>query len=307
MSGMNKMQANLCLLCVTMMWSTEVIIFACIPDSVLPFATTCMTYLIGAAILFFCFYRRIAAEFRKSGKKLLLRCGLLAALNCVYNALFIYGLESFDVSTGAFTLSMTVVILPLVLVIRHRHVDKKTWVSSFVVLCGIVLALTINLGTFEFIGLGLIIIGCVLRAGFIIWLNDYAREHDPVGISAVMCLGVGVIGFVIWFFQQPATFSAIPWNNQIIASLFIYAYFVVAFAQTLNVFAQRRATPASATIIYATEIVFTVIWGSLLPANLIDPVDPTPLMLVAVGLIVLGNIVELWGPGARKKGAVQNV
>jgi hypothetical protein len=49
---MNKFQANICLVCVTLLWSTEVIIYACIPDSVVPFATTSITSMIGAALLF---------------------------------------------------------------------------------------------------------------------------------------------------------------------------------------------------------------------------------------------------------------
>lgn len=307
MNGMNKMQANICLLCVTMMWSTEVIIFACIPDSVLPFATTCITNLIGAAILFFCFFRRIREAFSRSGRKIALRCGALSVLNCTYNVLYIYGLKSFDVSTGAFTLSMTVVILPVILIIRHRSVDKKTWLSAFLVLAGIVLALAVNLGTFNFTGLALIAIGCVLRAIYIIRLNDYAREHDPIAISATISVDVGIISFIIWVFLQPSTFAAIPWNNQIVASLFIYSYFVVAFAQTLNIFAQRRATPASATIIYATEIVFTLVWSAVLPPSIIDAVSPSALMLAAVGLIVIGNIVEMWEPGIfGRKGALRN-
>ena len=48
---MNSMQANLCLICVTLCWSTEVIIFANIPESVPPFATTCITSMIGAVLL----------------------------------------------------------------------------------------------------------------------------------------------------------------------------------------------------------------------------------------------------------------
>ena len=307
MSGMNRMQANICLLCVTMMWSTEVIIFACIPESVLPFATTSITYLIGAALLFFCFRRRIAAAFRKSGRKLALRCGALAALNCIYNVLYIYGLEYFDVSTGAFTLSMTAVLLPLVLLISRRRVEKRTWLSALIVFGGVLLALWANMGPFSYLGLGLITAGCALRAVYIVKLNDNAGQYDPIAISAAIALGVGVISFAIWFFQQPATFAAIPWNNQIVASLFIYAYFVVAFAHTLNVFAQRRATPASATIIYATEIIFSLVWGVLLPPSVIDPMEVSGRMLVAVAIIVIGNVVEQWSPGMlRRKTALKN-
>ena len=40
---MNRLQANLCLLCVTLCWSAEVILYACVPDGVPAFATSCVT------------------------------------------------------------------------------------------------------------------------------------------------------------------------------------------------------------------------------------------------------------------------
>ena len=291
--GMNKLQANLCLICVTLIWSTEVIIFACIPDNVLPFATTCITNLTGAALLFLCFFRRIIAAFKKDGSKLLLRCLLLGVLNCAYNVMYIYGLDYFDVSTGAFTLSMTVVILPVILMMRKQNVDKKTWISAGLVLTGIMFALARNLVNVSVPGLLLIFGGCIIRAVFIVLLNRYAREHDPISVAFSLSVPVAIISFIIWFIMQPATFAAIPWNKEIIASLFIYSYFVVALASTLNIFAQRRATPASATIIYSTEIVFSVIWGTVLPENLIDPVTPDALILIGVAFIVLGNLAEV--------------
>ena len=123
--GMNKLQANLCLLCVTLIWSTEVVIFACIPNDVLPFATTCITSLTGAVLLFLGFFKRIIAAFRRDGLKLVRDCLLLSVLDCSYNVMYIYGLDDFDVSTGAFTLSMTAVVLPVILLMK-----KKTLISK---------------------------------------------------------------------------------------------------------------------------------------------------------------------------------
>ena len=104
---------------------------------------------------------------------------------------------------------------------------------------------------------------------------------------------VAVISFVIWFILQPATFGAIPWSGTIIASLFIHAYFIIAFAQTLNIFAQKRATAAESTIIYTLEIVFSLIWGAILPDSLIDRVIPTPFHIIGAVLIVAGSIIEI--------------
>lgn len=291
--GMNKLQANLCLVCVTLMWSTEVIIYACIPDTIVPFVTTSITNLIGAALLFLCFFKRITADLRQNRKKLLLRILLLSALNCGYNVMYLYGLDFFDVSTGAFTLSMTVVILPVILFMSKRGVDKRTWISAALVLAGISISYISKLSSVNALGLLTLVGGCVVRAIFIIKLNDYSREHDPISMSAFISLFVGSISYVIWLFIQPATFGAIEWDSQIIACLFIDAYFIVVFAQTMNIFAQRRATAASATIIYSLEIVFSLIWGLTMPSNLVEPVTPDAFMLIGVAFIVLGNLAEI--------------
>ena len=94
-------------------------------------------------------------------------------------------------------------------------------------------------------------------------------------------------------YPQPSTFGAISWSSTIIASLFIHAYFIAAFAQTLNIFAQKRATATEATIIYALEIVFSLIWGVVLPESLIDRVVPTPFYDLGAVLIVAGSLIEI--------------
>ena len=232
---MNRLQANLCLICVTLCWSTEVIIFACIPDDVLPFATSFITSAIAAAILAACFFRRIAAEMKRAGKEILLRCLLLGVLKAAYDIMFLYGLKYFDVSTGAFTFSITVVVLPVVLLTMRKCSLAGTQVWGLVIM----------------------FIGCTLRALFFVKLNDFAKEHDSITLSVWISVVGAIISFAIWVILQPATFGAIPWSGTVIAGLFIYAYFIVAFAQTLNVFAQKRATAAGATIIYSLEIVFS--------------------------------------------------
>ncbi len=291
---MNHLQANLCLLCVTFCWSTEVIIFACIPNTVSPFATTSITFLAGGILLLIAFARRIIAGLKKDTKKLLLRCVFLSAINGAYNTMFQFGLKDFDVSTGAFTLSLTVVALPVIMLAQRSKVDNQTWFSSALVLVGIIVPLTGMLTKSQIPGLTIIVIGCVLRAFYIIKLNQYAREHDPIVFSTLICLSGGVMSFLCWMVVQPGTFLCISWSPTVIASLAIYSYFVVALAITLNLIAQRRATPADCAIIYSLEIVFSVLWGALLPASLIDPVSLTPRLLIGIVFVVLGNLVVIF-------------
>ncbi|SCW64585.1 Threonine/homoserine efflux transporter RhtA [Ruminococcaceae bacterium YRB3002] len=292
-AGMNVFQANICLLCVTFCWSTEVILFACIPDTVSSFATTCITSLVGGLLLFLCFARRIIETCRKHGRKLFKYVLALAIMNTVYNLLNISGLRYFDVSTGAFTLSMTVVILPVILLTLRQKTGVRTWLSAGLVFAGIIIVVIRNVSIGQGWGIVFMVIGCIVRAFYIVLLNKAASLFDSLALSSMISLSVGAIAFVPWIITQPALFAAIPWNKEIIASIAIYSYFIVALAQTLNIVAQKKSTPANATIIYSMEIVFSVIWGIILPASIITPVTLTWYILLGTALVVAGNIIEI--------------
>ena len=87
---MNRLQANLCLLCVTLCWSAEVVLYACIPDGVPAFATSAVTALAGAALLFVPFHRRVAEELKAGGWRFVAAVFGLAALSAAYNTLYLY-------------------------------------------------------------------------------------------------------------------------------------------------------------------------------------------------------------------------
>jgi drug/metabolite transporter (DMT)-like permease len=290
---MNSFQANLCLLCVTLCWSTEVIIFSVIPDSVSPFATTCITSLVGALLIFLIFRKRIIDEVSGNPKKILLRCLLLGIMNCAYNLLYLFGLKYFDVSSGAFTFSMTAVVIPVILLTMRQKVDLKTWLSAGFVFIGILLAIAPTASVGQTMGIIFVGLGCIIRAVYIVILNKYANENDPVTLSSLLSGIVSILSVGLWFAFDPSGFGKIPWNDQIIASLAIYSFVIVAFAQTLNIFAQKKSTPANATIIYSTEIIFSTIWGVMLPASMIDKTPLTLWIILGVVMVVIGNLITI--------------
>ncbi len=290
---MNSFQANLCLLCVTLCWSTEVIIFSVIPDSVSPFATTCITSLVGALLIFLSFRKRIIDEVSGNPKKILLRCLLLGIMNCAYNLLYLFGLKFFDVSSGAFTFSMTAVVIPVILLTMRQKVDLKTWLSAGFVFIGILLAIAPTANVGQIMGIIFVVLGCIIRAVYIVVLNKYANENDPVTLSSLLSGIVSILSIGLWFAFDPSGFGKIPWNDQIIASLAIYSFVIVAFAQTLNIFAQKKSTPANATIIYSVEIVFSTIWGVVLPASIIDKTPLTFWIILGVVMVVIGNLITI--------------
>ena len=150
-------------------------LYACIPDGVPAFATTCVTAFAGAALLFVPFRARLAAAVRAGGWRFVAAVFGLAVLSASYNTLYLFGSKAFDVASGAFTFCMTVVVLPVVLLTMRRRVALETWISVALVLAGIVLALGPSLSAAQVPGLGFMGAGCLLRAVAIVGLADTAK------------------------------------------------------------------------------------------------------------------------------------
>ncbi|MBR4222573.1 MAG: DMT family transporter, partial [Victivallales bacterium] len=220
-------------------------------------------------------------------------CLGLAILSVVYNTLFLYGMKSFDIASGAFTFCMTVVVLPVVLLTMHRKIELKTWLSVLFVCTGIVLALGGRLQGGQLPGLGVMGVGCLLRAVFIVLLADFAKKHDPLAIAIFLELFASVYAFFGWLCDEPRLFLALPYSRTLIASWAIYSYFIVAISQALNTFAMKRVTAANATIVYSTEIVFTLIWGMILPESVIEHIKMTPFILLGAVLVIIGSLAEI--------------
>lgn len=295
---MNTLQANICLIAVTLIWSFEVMIHSVIPEGVNPFATVCVTSLIAALLLGVYFFKRIHLVLQYQRGHFLERIVLLGVLGVTYNVLYLMGLEDFDVSTGAFTTSMTIVFIPVLLLVMHRGIDKRTLVSILIVLVGIMVAVTPSSQMDDLRGLGVMTAGCLVRAVYIVKLNDYAHMHDPITLATGMSAVSAVVAFVPWLIMEPTVFFSLPRNTELIAAYFVYGYFIVALATVLNVYAQRRATAAHATIIYSLEIIFATIWATVLPGGVLESAPLTPHVVIGCLLVLVGNLVVIMRRGA---------
>ena len=155
---------------------------------------------------------------------------------------------------------MTVVVLPVVLMTMRRRVVLETWLSAAIVLAGIVLALGPSVRAAQTTGLAIMGVGCLLRAISIIILADLAKKRDPIAIVVLVQGFAAFTSLAGWFAEDPRLFLGLPISRTLVAAWAIYAYFIVAFAQALNVSAMRRVTAANATVVYSLEIVFSLAW-----------------------------------------------
>ena len=207
--------------------------------------------------------------------------------------MFLYGLKSFDITSGSFTFCMVVVVLPVVLLTIRRRISLGTWISVLLVCTGVAIALVPALQGEQLPGLAIMMGGCLLRAVLIVVLTDMAKKHEPLAIAIFLELFAGLFALVCWFFQDRHLFFSLPITRTLIASWAIYSYFIVAIAQSFNILAMRRVTAANATVVYSLEIVFSLTWSVILTASVITPVKLSFRILLGAVLVIIGSLTEM--------------
>lgn len=302
---MNRLQANLCLVCVTLCWAGEVVIYACIPDEVPEYATMGVTSLAGACLMLVPFWRRVAAAIRTGGWKFVLAMLGLAVLSAAYNYHYIAGLNFFDVVDGAFASCLTVITMPFVMLAMRRRVEPATWLSVAIVSAGILLVLLPSLRRNQTEGLVVLLVGCVLCSIATILLADFVRKHDPVAVAVVRECFFAAIAFAAWFIADKRLFAGLPVSKALASAWVSYTFFIVVLALILNLFAIRRVSAADATVIYSMQIVFTLLLGLVLPATVVEHIELTPRVLVGAGLVVAGSLAEIIDFGGKGKESQQ--
>ena len=295
---MNKFQANLCLISVTICWSTEVILLRNIPSDVPGFAVVAMTNLLGALLIALVFCRRISF---KIPKKALLKLAALSVLNVGYNALLTYGLRNMDITSGAFTFSMTIVIVPIVLFSSRKHVSLQTWAGTGLIFLGIMIALGPSVFDLGMMALLAMLGACILRAIYIVLLNELAKEAEPSQVVVIMLVMVAAVSALLWVITAPETITSISYDANLLASVFIYSLFICAIANVFNIFPQKVASAEATAIIYSLEIVFTTLFAAILPDMLVERAIPTIPVVIGCALVCVGNIVSSYDFAALKE------
>lgn len=286
---MTKTQYTILLLSVTLCWSTEMIFLKNIPAEVSSFAVLAMSNGIGTLILSIVFFKHI----KNNIKKVYLLYGVtLAAMNILYNSLIMYSLKFIDSATGSFLISLTIGVIPLLMIFMKRKVTRNNIIGIILIVLGIVLSRDMSSGNGRLAGTAIMLIVCFIRAYYIIKMNDFAKNSDSAVLSVAVGGFVAVISFILWFIVQPKTFFALEYNNAMLSSVFTEGYFICGYAVLINIIAQKYASPTSCSAIYSLQVVFAIIFAAVIPEILGEKTPLTPLRIFACVIIVVGALIS---------------
>ena len=184
-------------------------------------------------------------------------CGILLG---VASALQQYGLLFTSVSKAGFITTLYVIFVPIFSVFARKHQGINIWVAVIFATVGLYL-LCINESASLSFGDTLVFICSIFYALQIMAVDKFVGKTEPVLLSAIQFLTVGVLSLI------PALIFEAPSLSALADAFLPIAYAGImssGVAYTLQVFAQKFADPAVAAITMSFESVFAVLAAAVL-------------------------------------------
>ena len=171
-----------------------------------------------------------------------------------------YGILYTTIGKSGFITALYTVIVPVLSIALGKKVHLKTWIAVVIGMLGLYLismygeSLSISYGD-------RFIIACAF--GFavqILMIDHFSPKVDPVKLSAVEFLSLGIISIPFMFiFESPN----MPDIISVLPSLLYASILSSGVAYTLQVVGQRYADPTQAAIMMCMESVFSLLTGMI--------------------------------------------
>ncbi len=206
-------------------------------------------------------------------------CGILLG---IASALQQYGLMFTTVSKAGFITTLYVIFVPLFSLFIGKKLGFNLWVAVALATIGLYL-LCISEDLALSLGDTLVFICGIFYALQIMAVDKYAKKTEPVLLSSIQFLTVGVFSFL------PALIIEQPSLSSLADAIFPIAYAGIlssGVAYTLQVFAQKYADPTVAAITMSFESVFAVLSAAVLLSERLSPKE-------GIGCIVMFSAIIL--------------
>ncbi|SFG13081.1 EamA-like transporter family protein [Desulfotomaculum arcticum] len=260
---MTLLESNIILFSITLCWASSYIFMKNLPVNLSPFAYVTLTAGLASIILFIVFFKRI----RDFNKNVLLRSAVMAAILCTSLIFEKLGIASIPASTASFVASLNVVIVPLLLLFFKEKLSNNNFLGILLILIGLALASGIKIGQPLKIGMLYMFFSSLFISVFIICTDRFTKGYDPLLLGVGQMFFTAIIAFGLWSFEEPGTFLALSYSNEMLANIFMLAFFSKAYAYIMLMYSQKYANPLSVTVIASTEPIVTMVLAFLIPGT----------------------------------------
>jgi len=283
---MTRAESNIILFSITLCWASSYIFIKNIPASISPFAYLTMTTGVASLILVIVFFKKL----REFDRRTLQGSLILAVIICGNLILERIGIARIPASTASFVASLNIVFVPLLLFMFKRKPSPNNLLGIILILIGLVCTSGLQPGDSVNYGVLIMVGACFCMAVYIITVDRFTKENDPLLLGIGQMFFTAIIGFILWFIEEPQTFFAITYSNEILANIFLLAFFAKAYAYIMLMFSQKYASPIAVTVMASTEPVITMVLALLIPNTFGQTEYLTATKLIGAAFIVAGAI-----------------
>ena len=273
----NRLLAQIGLVLTTLAWGATFVLVKDSLEYAKPFTFIFFRFIIATiAILPFIYLKREKSFFNKFNNdeiKFGMICGFLLFIGYAFQN---FGLEITIPSKSAFITSVSVLIVPILLVFyKHEITTSKLWISIFIVIGGLYLLINPGSGVEQSntkygeeaflpnIG-DIFTFGCaVFFAMHIVAQSDAVKNKiNLIRFFIIQCLSVSVFaGLCALIVNEPS----VPWNdvniNILYLSLLINGVIATTFAIFMMIWAQKILSPGETAVIFSLEPIFAALFS----------------------------------------------
>ncbi len=284
---MTRTESNIVLFSITLCWASAYIFIKNIPASMSTYAYMTLTTGIASLILAIVFFRK----FRQFNKKILLQSLILAVIICLNLICERLGISKIPASTASFVASLNIVFVPLLLLLFKHKLTRNHLAGILFILIGLIFTSGIKAGAAINYGVLAMTAACMFMAVYIITVDQFTKLSDPLLLGIGQMFFTALLSFLLWFIEEPGTFFSITYTKEILANIFLLAFFAKAYAYIMLMYSQKYASPIAVTVMSSTEPVVTMVLALLIPNTFGQTESLSRAKLIGTFFIVAGAIL----------------
>ena len=258
---MSRTENNILLFSITLCWAASYVFIKSLPSDLSTYAYLTMTCGIAAALLTVVFFQKLRkTKFTAVSKSAAL--SVLLLFNLIFDKM---GIDRLASSTASVLASSTILIVPVILIILRKKPTRNNMLGAVVIMAGIVITSGFQAENLFCEGALYMLLSAVMTSAYTIAADKITKEEDPLILSVLQMWVTAVLGFVMWFMEEPTTFASLEYTNEMLSSIFILAFFSKSYAYVALMYSQKYSNPINVTIIASTEPVVTLVLAVLIP------------------------------------------
>ena len=283
--------ATLGLIFITFLAAIQYIFLTNVPDSVSTFCFVCITNVIGLAVMSATRFKSI----RKIRRSTLAKGAFFAVLLTGFNIFVLLGSRSMDSVVVSSVVSLYFVfVTPMLLLLRK----KVNFLSSIATAMAVIALLLMFGGNTEALFSSskviYLIFADLLFAAYVVGVSILGADEDSSALTISQMLFSVIFAFAAWVIEAAAgrTSMTLPTERLFWISVLFMGIFIRAVYGLLQITCQKRVSAISASLIFSTEIVITMIMNPILSRLLGTSYNPaTPYQVTGAVLLIIANLL----------------